>query len=105
MSKFRSKLENAKEKIENAIDDDPIISDKSETTVVVRHPKDNNDDDIVGDDWLSHKLEFYDHGAVLAKDATTKEDDWYDVYDPRNPLNKRRRGDSGHHAGKSIKKN
>lgn len=78
------------------------MSDKSQN-LKVRHPKDQNDDDIIGDEWLSHKLEFFDHGAVLAKDATTKEDDWYDVYDPRNPLNKRRRGDE--QKEKNNKKN
>ena len=30
---------------------------------------------------------------VLAKDANTKDDDWFDIYDPRNPVNKRRRGE------------
>lgn len=87
LSKFRSKLENAKQKSEN-------YKESGEKSITpVKNPKDDNNDDIEGDDWLSHKLEFFDHGAVLAKDAATKEDDWYDVYDPRNPLNKRRRGD------------
>ncbi|KAF7268424.1 hypothetical protein GWI33_018434 [Rhynchophorus ferrugineus] len=42
--------------------------------------------------WLNHKLHFTDH-LVLAKDANTKDDDWFEIYDPRNPLNKRRRGE------------
>lgn len=30
--------------------------------------------------------------TVLAKDANLRnEEDWYDIYDPRNPINKRRR--------------
>lgn len=46
------------------------------------------------DEWLSHTLQFENSVvAVLAKDASTKQDDWYDVYDPRNSLNKRKRGD------------
>lgn len=49
---------------------------------------------IFSDDWLSHTLQFENSVvAVLAKDASTKQDDWYDVYDPRNSLNKRKRGD------------
>lgn len=28
---------------------------------------------------------------ALAKDANTKDDKWFDIYDPRNALNKRRR--------------
>lgn len=43
---------------------------------------------------LSHKLKFQEDDPVLAKDANTKEDDWFEIYDPRNPLNKRRRGES-----------
>ena len=39
-----------------------------------------------------HKtLKFESDDPVLAKDANTKDDDWFDIYDPRNPLNKRRR--------------
>lgn len=54
----------------------------------------------ITDDWLSHTLQF-EHSAVavLARDASTKQDDWYDVYDPRNPLNKRKRGDKGGGGG------
>lgn len=59
---------------------------------------DTNDDDIDGDDWLSHKLSFQEAGAVLAKDASTKGDDWYDVYDPRNALNKRKRDEKIRHS-------
>ena len=40
---------------------------------------------------LSHRLTFEDSEPVLAKDASTKDDNWYDITDPRNALNKRRR--------------
>lgn len=43
---------------------------------------------------MAHKLRFDDDEAVLARDANTKNDDWYEVFDPRNPLNKRRREES-----------
>jgi peptidyl-prolyl cis-trans isomerase SDCCAG10 len=39
-------------------------------------------------------LKFEDEAPVLAKDANTKGDDWFEIYDPRNPLNKRRREES-----------
>jgi len=44
--------------------------------------------------WMSHKLNFEDSEQRVeerAKDANMKDNDWYDIYDPRNPLNQRRR--------------
>lgn len=62
----------------------------------------SNDGEISNDDdenWLGHKLDFSEsQEAVLAKDASKKQDDWYDIYDPRNPLNKRKRGESSKHG-------
>lgn len=81
LAKFKNKLETMKEKHSEA-PPDPT-------------PPADDDADIQGDDWLSHELHFEEKLPVLAKDAATKQDDWYDVYDPRNPLNKRRRGDKG----------
>ncbi|XP_064078319.1 spliceosome-associated protein CWC27 homolog [Macrobrachium nipponense] len=49
----------------------------------------NDDDD--DDSWIRHKFHFEDAAPVLARDASTKDDNWYDMNDPRNPLNKRRR--------------
>ncbi|XP_060530579.1 spliceosome-associated protein CWC27 homolog [Cylas formicarius] len=51
-----------------------------------------NKDEEREKDWYSHELHFTDN-TVLAKDANTKDDDWFEIYDPRNPLNKRRRGE------------
>ncbi|CAG2173943.1 unnamed protein product, partial [Oppiella nova] len=43
-------------------------------------------------DWLSHHLQCQKEETILAKDANLRnEEDWYDIYDPRNPINKRRR--------------
>lgn len=80
LNKFKSKLETA----------------TTSSSTKIETAKKANDDDIVGDDWLAHKLSFEEPGAILAKDASTKGDDWYDVYDPRNTLNKRKRGDDKH---------
>lgn len=43
---------------------------------------------------LGHKLRFQEETPSLAKDANTKDDEWFDIYDPRNALNKRRRQSS-----------
>uniref|UniRef100_U5EY38 Spliceosome-associated protein CWC27 homolog n=1 Tax=Corethrella appendiculata TaxID=1370023 RepID=U5EY38_9DIPT len=72
LSKFKSKLQSAKEK--------PTVNDEE------------SEDD---NSWLSHNLRFEDNSAVLARDASTKSDEWYDVYHPRNPLNKRKRENVG----------
>jgi len=53
--------------------------------------KDDDEEEYVGDDWMKNTLRFESNDPVLAKDASTKDDDWFDIYDPRNPLNKRRR--------------
>jgi peptidyl-prolyl cis-trans isomerase SDCCAG10 len=45
---------------------------------------DEDDDEISGDSWLGHKLSFEAERAILAKDANTKGDDWFDIYDPRD---------------------
>ncbi|KAK9504318.1 hypothetical protein O3M35_010680 [Rhynocoris fuscipes] len=43
------------------------------------------------DDWMVHELKCEAKPVTLAKDANTKSDDWYDISDPRNSINKRRR--------------
>lgn len=61
---------------------------------------DNDEKEESGkDSWFKHKLEFTDPNDD-AKDANTKGDDWYDIYDPRNPVNKRRRMDAEQNTGK-----
>lgn len=52
---------------------------------------------------LTHELHFEERGAVLAKDASTKGDDWFDIYDPRNPINKRKREKGNAKPSKSSK--
>lgn len=84
LSKFRSKLDALKQKKET--DQEEIVEKVDETVV---------EQEIKGDDWLCHTLKFQDEAPILAKDASTKGDDWYDAYDPRNPLNKRKRKEAG----------
>ena len=53
---------------------------------------DEDDDSDDDDNWMANSgLNFKSNDPVLAKDASTKDDDWFDIYDPRNPMNKRRR--------------
>ncbi|KAM3955140.1 spliceosome-associated protein CWC27 homolog [Aphomia sociella] len=74
LAKFKNKLHAIKEKVQTEGEDGEV-----------------KDDDVNTDEWLGHTLRFEDKGAVLAKDASTKSDDWFDIYDPRNPINKRKR--------------
>lgn len=50
------------------------------------------------DDWLAHSLQFENHENTV-KDANVKDADTFTIFDPRNPMNKRRRED-----GKQKKK-
>lgn len=79
---FKSKLQNVKEHTK----DNTTSSDKKTL-------KDTEDDDPHDESWLAHALHCEEKAPVLAKDASTKDDDWFEIYDPRNPLNKRRRGE------------
>ncbi|XP_049546783.1 spliceosome-associated protein CWC27 homolog [Anopheles darlingi] len=88
LEKFKSKLHS--------------VNDREPATVAGADVADE-EQEIQGDDWLAHRLEFDRKDPILAKDAATKADDWYDVYDPRNPLNKRKRGEAGN-ADKKLKK-
>ncbi|XP_021919710.1 peptidyl-prolyl cis-trans isomerase CWC27 homolog isoform X1 [Zootermopsis nevadensis] len=83
LAKFQKKLSSAKDKAREKSGDkagqsSPNLENKTE----------DDDDD---EDWLSHMLIFETNTPVLAKDASTKTDDWFEIYDPRNPINKRRR--------------
>ncbi|KAJ1350309.1 hypothetical protein KIN20_006072 [Parelaphostrongylus tenuis] len=54
-------------------------------------------EDIVGNEWMKHKFEAEDEDPNVskAKDANLREEseDWYDIHDPRNKMNQRRRGE------------
>lgn len=43
---------------------------------------------------LGHRLTFTEERWAVAKDASIQNEDTFDIYDPRNPLNKRRREES-----------
>ncbi|XP_063983004.1 spliceosome-associated protein CWC27 homolog [Diachasmimorpha longicaudata] len=72
-----------------------LNSKKMESQPTEGSPYDTPDDgDETDDSWMMHRLQCEEKNPVLAKDASTKADDWFEIYDPRNPLNKRRRGES-----------
>lgn len=74
LEKFRKRLQENKSKIQNEEEKEEIP---------------------YKDSWLTHKMTCTgEDEIVLAKDANaigSKEEDWFDIYDPRNPINKRRR--------------
>lgn len=84
-NQFKNKLQNAKEHTK----DHTTSSDKKTL-------KDTEDNDEHDESWLAHAMHYEEKAPVLAKDASTKNDDWFEIYDPRNPLNKRRRGEKSY---------
>lgn len=83
LNKFKSRLQNVKEHTK----DDTSNFDKKDTSTEIP------EDDLHDESWMTHSLHCEEKAPVLAKDASRKDDDWFEIYDPRNPLNKRRRGD------------
>uniref|UniRef100_A0A8C5PFV3 Spliceosome-associated protein CWC27 homolog n=1 Tax=Leptobrachium leishanense TaxID=445787 RepID=A0A8C5PFV3_9ANUR len=66
----------------------------AETPEVVEPESDDDDED---DDkgWLSHVLQFEENEkGPKVKDANVPDEDTFEIYDPRNPVNKRRREES-----------
>lgn len=59
--------------------------------------QDTNDDEY---EWLGCQLRFDEERLIVAKDANRQNEDTYHIYDPRNPLNKRRRGEGVEQEGK-----
>ncbi|ROT79509.1 putative peptidyl-prolyl cis-trans isomerase CWC27-like isoform X2 [Penaeus vannamei] len=86
-------LERFSAKVQKAFNE----AESDEETPAVDEGDDNDDT------WLRHKFHFNDTNPVLAKDASTKSDSWYDMDDPRNPINKRRR-DETNKAQKKTRK-
>ncbi|KAJ0012896.1 hypothetical protein NQD34_017230 [Periophthalmus magnuspinnatus] len=73
-------LESFKSKLSSAITDSPE-EDVEELA----------DDDDKG--WMGHVLQF-DEQTRKVKDANMQDEDTFEIYDPRNPVNKRRREES-----------
>ncbi|XP_067118988.1 spliceosome-associated protein CWC27 homolog [Centruroides vittatus] len=89
LAKFQARLKSARD--ENADKDNKVERSNED---------DDDDDDGGGDGWLRHQLYFEDKGPVLAKYASIITEDTYEIFDPRNPINLRRKEASK----KAIKK-
>nr|KAF6366064.1 CWC27 spliceosome associated cyclophilin [Pipistrellus kuhlii] len=69
---------------------------KSKLTQAIAETPENNVPEMeVEDDegWMSHVLQFEDKSRKV-KDASMQDSDTFEIYDPRNPVNKRRREES-----------
>ncbi|KAM3600199.1 uncharacterized protein V6R79_019365 [Siganus canaliculatus] len=75
-------LNRFKNKLSSAITDAPEEEEKEEEL---------EDDDDKG--WMAHVLQF-DEQTRKVKDANMHDEDTFEIYDPRNPVNKRRREES-----------
>ncbi|XP_011369393.1 spliceosome-associated protein CWC27 homolog [Pteropus medius] len=65
------------------------------TQAIAETPENNVSEPEVEDDegWMSHVLQFEDKSRKV-KDASMQDSDTFEIYDPRNPVNKRRREES-----------
>ena len=73
LAKFKQKLSGIKY-------DDDDEAKKNETKDVKKSDEkadEEEDEEIVGDDWMKNSLVFENDAPVLAKDASSKDDDWF----------------------------
>ncbi|XP_004862933.1 peptidyl-prolyl cis-trans isomerase CWC27 homolog isoform X1 [Heterocephalus glaber] len=65
------------------------------TQAIAETPENDIAETEVEDDegWMSHVLQFEDKSRKV-KDASMQDSDTFEIYDPRNPVNKRRREES-----------
>lgn len=75
-------LESFKSKLTSAITETPEMQEEEEELA---------EDDDKG--WMAHVLQF-DEQTRKVKDATMQDEDTFEIDDPRNPVNKRRREES-----------
>uniref|UniRef100_A0A665WZB9 Spliceosome-associated protein CWC27 homolog n=1 Tax=Echeneis naucrates TaxID=173247 RepID=A0A665WZB9_ECHNA len=68
---------------------------KLSTAITAEVPEDDVEELAEDDDsgWMGHVLQF-DEQTRKVKDANMQDEDTFEIYDPRNPVNKRRREES-----------
>uniref|UniRef100_A0A8C2F1S3 Spliceosome-associated protein CWC27 homolog n=1 Tax=Cyprinus carpio TaxID=7962 RepID=A0A8C2F1S3_CYPCA len=76
-------LERFKSKLSSAISESPSVPEEDVEEL--------GEDDDKG--WMAHVLQF-DEQTRKVKDANMQDEDTFEIYDPRNPVNKRRREES-----------
>lgn len=92
LSKFRDKLSKLKAKALENQDNDKESDAENGNVNQSDDDEEKIEKDIQTDAWLCHKFRGTGKSQpIAAKDASTKGDDWYDIYDPRHPINKRKR--------------
>lgn len=98
LNKFTSKLsEWSQVAIHNPLDEEKeeISEDKNEKEETSK--LDLDAEDLPANEWMLHKFEALPEQQEVsrAKDANFKDEneDWYDISDPRNKMNRRRRGE------------
>ncbi|XP_069558125.1 spliceosome-associated protein CWC27 homolog [Brachyistius frenatus] len=66
------------------------------SSAIVEGPEEEDVEELAEDDdkgWMAHVLQF-DEQSRKVKDANMQDEDTFEIYDPRNPVNKRRREES-----------
>uniref|UniRef100_UPI0037E822E4 spliceosome-associated protein CWC27 homolog isoform X2 n=1 Tax=Semicossyphus pulcher TaxID=241346 RepID=UPI0037E822E4 len=66
------------------------------STAITDAPEEDEVEELAEDDdkgWMAHVLQF-DEQTRKVKDANMQDEDTFEIYDPRNPVNKRRREES-----------
>ncbi|XP_053303633.1 spliceosome-associated protein CWC27 homolog [Pleuronectes platessa] len=66
------------------------------SSAITEAPEDVDVEELAEDDdkgWMAHVLQF-DEQSRKVKDATIQDEDTFEIHDPRNPVNKRRREES-----------
>ncbi|XP_046576029.1 spliceosome-associated protein CWC27 homolog [Haliotis rubra] len=86
LAKFQNRLENVK-KLTSLYEDEEEETKKEKKEEKTEADEEQEDDDMT---WMGHKLHFEDKSRKVI-DANVTDEDRYEIYDPRNPLNKRRR--------------
>ncbi|XP_038068759.1 spliceosome-associated protein CWC27 homolog [Patiria miniata] len=84
LAKFQNRLHQVNEEEEEK---------KEETRADEEIQDDEEEEEIMGTGWMSHVLKC-EISASQVKDANIKDADTYSIFDPRNPINKRRREES-----------
>ncbi|XP_064624646.1 spliceosome-associated protein CWC27 homolog [Lineus longissimus] len=89
LAKFQAKLHTAAEEASEEPDEADEVEDKERKKEGEQSDEDA-DVDLTGTAWLAHKLRF-DEGPNKVLDANIHDVDRYEIFDPRNPINKRKR--------------
>lgn len=89
LAKFQAKLHSAREKFAKE-DEQDEVSAKAPLTKATSGDKEEDEEDEDETKWLAHTLHFETHEAKV-KDANMNDEDTFEIFDPRNPINQRRR--------------